>query len=183
MTVIKKTKHSLPLSKVYGLMEPGPVVLVTTTRHDLPNIMTMSWHTMLEFEPPLIGCVISDRNYTFNSLKASKECVINIPTVSLAKKVVACGNCSGSKVDKFAAFKLTPEVGSFVDAPLIKECYANLECRVVDTRLVSKYCFFVVQVVKAWVDSTIKAPKTIHHLGNGNFMTAGKRFRLPSRAK
>jgi len=79
-------KKSFPLSKVYRLLEPGPVVLVTTARNGKANIMTMSWQTMLEFEPPLVGCVISNRNYSFDSLTATKECVINIPTVELAKK-------------------------------------------------------------------------------------------------
>ena len=94
-------KRSLPLSKVYGLLEPGPVVLVTTARAGRPNIMAMSWHTMLEFEPPLIGCVVSNRNYTFATLKATKECVVNIPTVDIARKVVGCGNTSGADTDKF----------------------------------------------------------------------------------
>jgi flavin reductase (DIM6/NTAB) family NADH-FMN oxidoreductase RutF len=62
----------------------------------------MSLHTMIEFEPPLVGCVISNWNYTFGSLKATKEWVINIPTVALAVKVVGCGNTSGAKTDKFA---------------------------------------------------------------------------------
>src|ERR1035441_855227 len=101
-------KKSFPLSKVYGLLEPGPVVMVTTVRKGRPNIMTLSWHTMIEFEPPLVGCVVSNRNYTFGILKAAKECVINIPTVELAAKVVACGNTSGANTDKFAAFGLTP---------------------------------------------------------------------------
>lgn len=84
------TKKSFPLSKVYRLLEPGPVVMVTTARKGRANIMTMSWHTMMDFEPPLVGCVISNRNYTFDILQATGECVINIPTVALAKKAVAC---------------------------------------------------------------------------------------------
>lgn len=61
-------KRSFPLSKVYRLLEPGPVVLVTTASKGRVNIMAMSWHTMLEFEPPLVGCVISNRNYSFMAL-------------------------------------------------------------------------------------------------------------------
>ena len=95
------SKKSLPLSHVYRLLEPGPVVLVSTADRTRANIMTLSWHTMMEFEPPLVGCVISGRNYTFDILRATKECVINIPTVELAKQVVGCGNTSGKRVDKF----------------------------------------------------------------------------------
>jgi flavin reductase (DIM6/NTAB) family NADH-FMN oxidoreductase RutF len=84
-------RKSFPLSKVYGMLEPGPVVLVTASGRGLANIMTMSWHMMMDFEPPIVGCVVSNRNYTFDILRKTKECVINIPTVELAEKVVGCG--------------------------------------------------------------------------------------------
>jgi flavin reductase (DIM6/NTAB) family NADH-FMN oxidoreductase RutF len=182
ITVGKVVKRSLPLSRVYRLIEPGPVVMVTTSRKGRTNIMTMSWHTMMEFEPPIIGCVISDRNYTFSILKTTKECVINIPTVELVVKMVGCGNTSGRTVDKFKTFRLTPAPAACVKAPLITECYVNLECKVIDTTM-SKYCFFILEVVKAWIDPSRKRPRTLHHLGRGNFMVAGKTMKLPSKAK
>jgi flavin reductase (DIM6/NTAB) family NADH-FMN oxidoreductase RutF len=176
-------KKSFPLSKVYGLLEPGPVVLVTTVRKGRPNIMTMSWHTMIEFEPPLVGCVISNRNYSYGLLKATGECVINIPTLEIAEKVVGCGNTSGANMDKFERFCLTPKPAARVGAPLIEECYANLECRVADTSMVDKYGLFVLEVVQAWIDPAVKTPRTIHHLGSGNFMVAGERIKLKSKMK
>jgi flavin reductase (DIM6/NTAB) family NADH-FMN oxidoreductase RutF len=176
-------KKSLPLSKVYSLLEPGPVVLVTTSRKERANIMTMSWHMMMEFEPPLLGCVISARNYTFSILQETEECVINIPTVELAEKVVGCGNTSGKRVDKFKTFGLTPSPASRVKAPLIEECYANLECRVVDTSMLEKYNMFILEVLKAWIDRSTKQPRTIHHQGMGAFMVAGERIKLPSKMK
>ena len=177
------TKKSFPLSKVYGLLEPGPVVLVTTAGKERANIMTLSWHTMIEFEPPLVGCVISNRNYSFDILKATGECVINIPTVELAEKVVGCGNTSGRSIDKFKDFGLTPVTASCVKAPLIDECYAGLECKVVDGKMVAKYNFFILEVLKAWIDPSMKHPRTIHHLGKGAFMVAGETIKLPSKMK
>jgi flavin reductase (DIM6/NTAB) family NADH-FMN oxidoreductase RutF len=176
-------KKSFPLSKVYSLLEPGPVVMVTTARHGHPNIMTMSWHMMIDFEPPLVGCIISNRNYSFDLLKATNECVINIPEVEIAEKVVGCGNTSGAKIDKFKKFDLTPKPAVKVGAPLIDECYANLECLVVDTKMVDEYCLFILEVVKAWIDPAAKNPRTIHHLGKGNFMVAGKKIKLKSKMK
>jgi flavin reductase (DIM6/NTAB) family NADH-FMN oxidoreductase RutF len=176
-------KKSFSLSKVYGLMEPGPVTMVTTSLQGRPNIMVMSWHTMMDFEPPIVGCVISNRNYTFEILKATRECVINIPTVELKEKVVGVGNTSGRKVEKFEAFGLTPAAASCVKAPLIDECYANLECEVVDGKMVSKYNFFILEVVKAWIDPSAKDPRTIHHRGRGAFMVAGETIKLPSKMK
>lgn len=176
-------KRAYPLSKVYGLLEPGPVVLVTTARKGRTNIMTMSWHTMMEFEPPLVGCVISGHNASFDALKATRECVINIPTLALAKQVVGIGNCSGRSVDKFAKFGLTPVAAAQVAAPLIDECYASLECRVADTRLVNRYNFFILEVVQAWVETSIKQPQTLHHRGNGVFVVAGETIKLRSAMK
>ena len=176
-------KRSYPLSKVYGLLEPGPVVLVTTARKSKANVMTMSWHTMMEFEPPLIGCVISGRNASFDTLRATKECVINIPTLEMAKQMVGIGNCSGRTVDKFAKFGLTAVAATQVQAPLIGECYASLECRVADTRLVNRYNFFILEVVQAWVDTAVKQPQTLHHRGNGVFVVAGETVKLRSAMK
>lgn len=176
-------KRAYPLSRVYGLLESGPVVLVTTRRKGKSNIMTMSWHTMMEFEPPLIGCVISGRNASFDVLRATKECVINIPTRDLAKQVVGVGNCSGRTVDKFAKFGLTAVEASQVQAPLIAECYASLECRVADTRLVNRYNFFILEVLEAWVDAAVRKPQTLHHRGNGVFVVADATIRLRSAMK
>lgn len=176
-------KRSLSLSKVYGLLEPGPVVLVTTARKGKANIMTMSWYTMMEFEPPTVGCIISNRNYTFNILKVTRECVINIPTLQLAEKVVGCGNISGRKIDKFKAFGLTQRTASSVKAPLIDECYVNLECKVVDGKMISKYNLFILEVLKAWINPAIRDTRTIHHRGRGAFMVAGATIKLSSKMK
>jgi len=176
-------KRSLPLSQVYRLLEPGPVVLVATARAGRTNIMAMSWHMMMEFEPPLLGCIISGRNHTFDLLLASRECTVNIPTSELAKKVVGCGNTSGRKIDKFRTFGLTASASALVRAPRVEECYANLECRVVDAKMVARYNMFVLEVIKAWIDPAVKRPRTLHHAGRGVFVIAGETLRLRSRMK
>jgi len=173
----------LPLSKVYQLLEPGPVVLLTTARRARANVMTLSWHMMVEFEPPLVACVVSNRNHSFAALRATKECVIAIPALELAPKVVEVGNCSGRNVDKFKRFSLTPVPAELVAPPLVAECFANLECRVADTGLVNKYCMFVLEVLKAWIDPAQKDPKTIHHHGYGRFAVDGEMIKLKSRMR
>ncbi len=44
------------------------------------NIMTMGWHTVMEFTPSLVGCIISSANHSFGLIRKSRECVINVPT-------------------------------------------------------------------------------------------------------
>jgi flavin reductase (DIM6/NTAB) family NADH-FMN oxidoreductase RutF len=171
----------LPLSKVYQLLEPGPVVLLTTARKGRANVMAMSWHMMVEFEPPLVACVVSNADYSFAALRATKECVIAIPALELAPKVVAIGNCSGRDVEKFERFGLTPVPAERVGPPLVAECFVNLECKVVDTRLVNKYNLFLLEVLKAWIDPAQKNPKTIHHHGHGRFAVDGEMIQLKSK--
>jgi flavin reductase (DIM6/NTAB) family NADH-FMN oxidoreductase RutF len=173
----------LPLSKVYRLLEPGPVVLLTTARKGRANVMTMSWHMMVEFEPPLVACVVSNANHSFAALKATKECVIAIPALKLAPKVVKVGNCTGRAVAKFEKFALTALAARHVAAPLIAECFANLECRVADTGFVGKYNLFILEVLKAWRDPAQKHPKTIHHQGYGRFAVDGRMIDLASRMR
>ncbi len=170
----------LPLSKVYQLLEPGPVVLLTTARKGRANVMAMSWHMMVEFEPPLVACIVSSANHSFAALRTTKECVIAVPALALAYKVVEIGNCSGRDVEKFERFGLTPAPAAHVAPPLVAECFANLECKVADTHFVNKYNLFVLEVLKAWIDPAQKNPKTIHHLGYSKFVVDGEPIELKS---
>ncbi len=171
------------MAKAYQLLEPGPVVLLTTARKGRANVMTMSWHMMVEFEPPLVACVVSSANYSFAALRATGECVIGVPARKLAAKVVKVGNSSGRDLDKFAAFGLTPLPAESVAPPLIAECFANLECKVSDRRLVNRYNLFILKVLKAWVDPAQKNPKTIHHQGYGRFVVDGPTIKLKSKMR
>ena len=167
------TKKDFPVANVRRFLEPGPIVLVSAAHGDETNIMTMGWHMMMEFSPALVGCLISSGNYSFELVRKSRQCVINVPTTDIAETVVKIGNCSGRHIDKFVEFELTPKPGTHVRSPLIDECYANFECTLADATWVSKYNVFVFEVVKAHVATSPKVPKTIHYRGDGEFMISG----------
>lgn len=169
------SKRSYPLRNVYQLLEPGPVLLVTTAYRKRTDVMALSWQTMVDFDPPLLALVVSDKNESFEMLQKSRECVLNIPTAPLLKKVVQCGTNSMRDIpDKFTRFGLTPKPASSVKAPHIEECYANIECKVIDSHLAQRYNMFILKVSKAWVDPAIKQPTIIHHCGRGRFRIAGR---------
>lgn len=172
---------NLPLAQVYQWLEPGPVVLLTTAHKGRSNVMTMSWHMMVEFEPPLIGCVVSGNDFSFAALRATKQAAIAIPAAHLAEKIVGVGNCSGREVDKFARFGLTALPAEKVQAPLVGECCINLECQVVETRLVNKFNLFILETVKAWRDPAQPDPKFLHHAGYGRFIVDGEVLQLKSK--
>jgi flavin reductase (DIM6/NTAB) family NADH-FMN oxidoreductase RutF len=167
-------KRDFPVSNVRRFLEPGPIVLVSSAWKGQRNIMTMGWHMIMEFEPSLVGCYIWSANHSRKLILSSRECVINVPTVDIAAKVVGIGNTTGKEIDKFETFGLTAVKGTKVEAPLISECYANFECRLIDSGLVRKYSLFVFEVVKAHVATSPKYPRTIHYRGDGEFMISGE---------
>jgi flavin reductase (DIM6/NTAB) family NADH-FMN oxidoreductase RutF len=165
--------QQMPADKVYRLLEPGPIVLVTTVRDGRPNIMTMGFHMVVQHTPPLIGCIIGPWDYSYRALRESGECVIAIPTADLAQTVVDIGNCSGEAIDKFERFALTARPAEAVAAPLIAECLANIECRVADDTLVDKYNLFILEAVRIWIDPDRAERRTLHHQGDGSFAVDG----------
>ncbi len=168
-------------SKAYRLLEAGPIVLVTTAQHGRANVMTMGFHMMVQHDPPLIGAVIGPWDHSYTALRATKECVIAIPTVDLAEKVVDVGNCSGRDIDKLASFKLTAVPSREVAAPRVAECLANIECRLVDTALSDKYSLHILEAVAIGYDDARKERRTLHHNGDGTFTVDGRTLDLKAR--
>lgn len=162
-------------------MEPSPIVLVTTFHRGKQNIMTMGFHMMVQHAPPLIAAVIGPWDYSYKALKATRECVIAIPGVDLAEKVVDIGNCSGEDTDKFKKFRLEPATSQKISVPLIEQCIANIECKVIDTRLVNRYDLFIMKAVKAWMNGKRRERRTLHHQGNGTFKIDGETIDLRKR--
>lgn len=165
--------HPLALNKAFTLMEPGPVVLVTTRDGAKDNIMTISWTMVLDFTP-LFAITTGAWNHSFAALRKHRECVIAIPTVDLLDKVVGIGTCSGADTDKFAKFGLTPVQAQHVRPPLIQECLANLECKVID--IIDRHHIVVLQAVAAYIDTTRKERRMVHAVGDGTFIVDGRKI-------
>ena len=165
--------RQLKLSKVFTLIESGPVVLVTTRDKQKDNIMTISWTMVMDFTP-IFSITTGEWNHSFAALRKNRECVIAIPTVDMLDKVVGIGTCSGADTDKFSKFKLTPVQGKFVTSPLIKECLANIECKVID--IVKKHNIVVLEAVAAYIDTARKEKRTIHAVGDGTFIVDGRKI-------
>ena len=163
----------LKLSKAFTLIEPGPVVLVTTRDDRKNNIMTISWTMVLDFSPQL-AIATGPWNHSFQALRKTRECVIAIPTVDLLDQVVGIGTCSGSDTDKFARFHLTPVPARKVKAPLVRECLANIECQVID--IVKRHNIVVLEALAAHVSPARTETRTLHAVGDGIFIADGRRL-------
>jgi len=141
----------MQLSKAFTLIESGPVVLVTRNDGKKNNIMTISWTMVVDFTP-LFAITTGPWNYSYSALRESAECVIAIPTVDLIDQVIGVGTCSGADTDKFEKFGLTPVKGKHVRSPLIKECLANIECKVID--IINRHNIVVLEGVSAYFDGS-----------------------------
>jgi flavin reductase (DIM6/NTAB) family NADH-FMN oxidoreductase RutF len=149
-----KRKPAIPLDSVRRYLEPGPVLLVSSAHGGERDVMVMGWHTVMEFSPSLVGCVISSANHSFGLIRASGECVLNLPTSAQLEQVGA-------------------EPAELVGAPAIAECHAHFECRLHDDSLVDRYNFFVWEVVAARALASPRHPETLHYKGDGVFMQSG----------
>jgi len=123
---------------------------------------------------PIFAMTTGSWNYSFAALQKTKECVISIPTIDMLDKVIGVGTCSGADTDKFEKFMLTPVKGMHVKAPLIKECLANIECKVVD--IIKEHNIVVLEGVAAYIDDSRKEKRTVHAVGDGTFIMDGRKF-------
>lgn len=164
-----------PLNKAFMLFEPGPVILVSTNDGKKNNIMTISWHMVTDFTPTL-ALTTGPWNHSFKAMMKKKECVLNVPTVDIIEKVISIGDCSGKDTDKFKKFELTPLRAGEVAAPLVADCLACLECKIID--YIEEPGIFLLQGVKAWIDNEHKERRTFHANGDGTFVVDGETIDL-----
>lgn len=165
--------RELKLSRAFTLIEPGPVVLVTTRDRGRANVMTISWTMVMDFSPRF-AITTGSWNHSYAALERTRECVIAIPTVDLLDTVVGIGTCSGADTDKFQKFGLTAVAGAHVAAPLITECLANIECRVVD--LIEAHNIVVLDGLAAYLDADRKETRMLHAVGDGTFIADGRKL-------
>lgn len=151
------------------LMAPVPPVLVSCGTMEKPNVMTAAWTGVLCSDPTLVYVSIRPSRYSYELISQSKEFVINLPTVALAKQVDLCGVKSGRTVDKFKLAGLTPAACSKVSAPQVLESPISLECRVLEIKHLQTadgkgtHDMFLAEVLAVNVDETyIDENKALH---------------------
>jgi flavin reductase (DIM6/NTAB) family NADH-FMN oxidoreductase RutF len=166
----------------YLLLHPRHTVLVTCVDGEgRPNIITLAWTTPVSFDPPLVAISVGPERYSHDLIRGGGDFVINVPEMELAKETLYCGRNSGRDVDKFRETGLTPLPAKKVRSPLIQECTAHLECRVVDSIPAGDHTLFLGEVVHATVREGVFKERfdagkiePIFHLGGDDFVTLEK---------
>ena len=168
-------KADIDLSRATRLLQPGPVALVTAKYKDKANVFVAAWVMPTSFDPPQVALSVFPALYSHGLIEKSGAFAVNIPARPLAEKVKKVGAISGADVDKFLAVGLTPYEGKQVNAPLIAECIAHLECGVVDKFRVGDHTLFIGEIVAAAAEESAfdgerwtladESVKPLHHLG------------------
>ena len=114
------------------IQNPRQIILVSCRNVGKDNVLTLSWHTPLSFRPELYGLVMSKKRFSYGMIKESGCFVVNFMPLDMKNEVLYCGTHSGKKVDKFKELVLGKEEAEKIDCPVIKECVAYLECKLVD---------------------------------------------------
>lgn len=178
-------KTALLAHEALRLLNHGPVVIVTSREGGRVGVITLAWVTPASAEPPMVAIAVSPKRHSHGLIARSGEFVVNVPGSRLLRAVWVCGTTSGRDTDKLAAAALTGSPAQTVGAPLIKECFAHLECTVVGSVIAGDHTVFLGRVVAASADRaafrghlTLKGTShTLHHLGGRRFVTsAGRRL-------
>lgn len=172
------TFQSYPLALVHRLVEPGPVVMVVTHDKGRANLMTNGFNMPVQHDPPVLALVVGPWDHSFATLRRTRECVIAIPSIELAERVVGVGNVSGRDVDKWSRFGFTQRAATKVGAPLVNECFANIECKVVNDDLLEPYNLWLLDPVQVWLDESKRGRGEFHHRGDGTFSVNGELVNL-----
>jgi len=165
-------------------LHPYPTFLVTCgTRDERPNIITIAWLIPVSVDPPLVALSVRPTRHSYGLLARSREFVVNVPSYELADEALRCGRRSGRSEDKFERTGLTPGPARRVAPPIIEECRAFLECRIVDDIEEGDHRLLVAEVIEAYARDGFSgqdglrdvafAPPLLH-VGRNRFATLRK---------
>jgi flavin reductase (DIM6/NTAB) family NADH-FMN oxidoreductase RutF len=172
------------------LLEPGPVALLTSRFRSADNVMTAAWLMPVSLDPAVIAVAIHPERLSHEYVGRSEFFGLSIPTADLLAAVHRCGVESGRDGDKFQRAELTPIDALAIDAPLIDECVAHIECGVIERLSFGDHDLFVGEVLAVQAEQEafnerwlveLDAGQILHHLRADYYAALSKpyRARLP----
>jgi len=173
-------KKKVPIEKFYYYGNPRMVALVVSKGAQGPNIITVAMHSPMSLTPPRYGIGIDKRRYSYSLLQEKGEFTVNFAPFLHVDKVHFCGRNSGRGRDKFKESGFTQAKAETIEVPIIKECYAHYECKVVDKYDAGSHVWFVGDVLNVIIDTDAfdlekgilaERWKPTYYLGNNTYTT------------
>jgi flavin reductase (DIM6/NTAB) family NADH-FMN oxidoreductase RutF len=113
-----------------SLLYPMPVTIVGADVDGKPNFLTIAFIGIVNASPGMVAFGSNRKHYTNKGILANRTFSINIPSQDQLEITDYIGLYSGAKIDKSHLFEVF--YGKLGNAPMIKACPLNLECRVTD---------------------------------------------------
>ncbi|MCP4132811.1 MAG: flavin reductase family protein [bacterium] len=185
MTNTKKV--SLPIKDSHRVINPGPVILVSSGNEEARTISTIAWHMPVSSSPKLVGVALAHKRYTLELIKQSNCFCVNVPDHKILEQVVFCGTYSGRKIDKYKETGLTPAACKAIGGFYVDECVAHIECEVAELIEAGDHTIVLGKVVEAYTNEElitqdgvidINKVELIQHLGGSHFGTLKKKHPL-----
>jgi flavin reductase (DIM6/NTAB) family NADH-FMN oxidoreductase RutF len=89
---------------------------------------------------------------TLNNIRATKDFVVNVPSIGMIEKVMVCARNYPPEVDEFVESGLKPRRSSKVKSPGVQGCLAWAECVLVEEIERKNYSLVVGKVVHLEVE-------------------------------
>ncbi len=138
--------------KAGTMLFPLPPVMVTCGTAERPNVLTIAWTGIVNSEPPLTYISVRPSRMSHQLIEETKEFVINIVNLPLAKACDFCGIKSGRNTDKFKEMNLELEPCQKVKTPMLKAAPVSLECKVLEKKSFGTHDMFLAEIVNVNVD-------------------------------
>lgn len=135
------------------MLNPTPVVLVTSkNKSNKLNVFTVGWISTICTKEPIIAMGIRPERLSYEYIKESEECVINLPTRDMVKIVDYCGVVSGKKQDKIKHLNIKLNNGVSIKTPSIDISPIALECKLKSITPLGTHDLFLFKVVNVKVN-------------------------------
>jgi flavin reductase (DIM6/NTAB) family NADH-FMN oxidoreductase RutF len=145
---MKKVAFPIDKRKWSPSLVPGGIVLISTlSQSKEPHFAPKSWVQMVSFEPPILVFSGSEGQATENNVLLNREFVANIVDDAIADRAFESIEWRGSERVKNSGFTFGPSTS--VAPPLVNECKAHLECRLLDTKAIGSGFLIFGEIVAA----------------------------------
>ena len=134
------------------MLFPVPPVMVTCGTIEKPNVLTIAWTGIINSEPPMTYISVRPGRFSHPIISETREFVINLVSLPLAKACDFCGVKSGRSTDKFKEMNLALEPSTKLKTPMLKDAPVSLECKVTEIKHFETHDMFLAEIVGVNVD-------------------------------
>lgn len=180
---------------ISGLVVPRPIGWIGTRRENgTYNLAPFSFFNVVSTNPPVVlfsGGRHADRPKDSVALaETTGEFTVNIVSEQVAEAMAVTAGTFGAEDDEFAIAGLTAAPAIRIDAPLVAESPANLECtvrQIIDLGERSRVVFgdvVAIHVEERVLDGTRidhDALEAVGRMAGSSYVGTRARFELPSR--